>query len=189
MKFWPSENLLFVTALEEEEIHLRMQQLLEGKNATYEGEHTGENFNITPLNKEEVRRRNQQLEKGKGSSFESEFSDPDFRLKRILFHRRSFVPVIIGNIEYGAGETMLWVKIRLHTFTSVLLILMLVVFVVMYYDLLRRLTALREISFVQFLPLIFPVGLYTMTMLAFKSGSYKVKHDLCKIFQARIYER
>ena len=189
MKFWPSEDVLFVTALEEEDIRLRMQQLLEGKNATYEGEYTGESFNITPLNKEEVRRRNQQLEKGKGSSFESEFNSQNFRLKRILFNRRPFIPVIKGNAEYGVGETRLWVKIRLHAFTIVLLIVMLVAFVVMYYYLLRRLTALQEISFVQFLPLIFPVGLYTMTMPSFKSGSYKVKHDLCKIFQARIYER
>lgn len=147
MKFWPADDLVFVTALDEKEVRHRMLLLVKARNASYTGDVNGNNF----------------------------------RIRRDIQYRNSFLPIVSGTIEPGIGTTMLRVKMRMHLFVTVFEVLWLTIS--FSFALLALFQPAREAVV---FPLMFCVGGYAMAMIAFYLEARIVKRDFRNTFAAHI---
>ncbi len=102
MKLLPSEKLIYKTHLSKDEIINRLKNETEAKQwIRTGGVFTDEKY----------------------KTFEGIVNEDSFQICRIIRYRNSFLPQIEGEIEQEKENTLVHIKMRLHTFVIVFLII------------------------------------------------------------------
>lgn len=123
------------------------------------------------------------LVKARNASYIGDVNGNNFRVRRDIQYRNSFLPIVSGTIEPGMGTTTLRVKLRMHTIVTVFEVLWLTVS--FFFALLTLLQ--REYKAILY-PLMFCAGGYAMAMIAFHLEARIIKRDFRSQFAARISE-
>ncbi|PYF74416.1 hypothetical protein [Pedobacter nutrimenti] len=160
MNLLPFENIYYKTKLKAEEVICRLN------------EHVGPE---KPL-------LSSILVTGSDKPYEGEIYGKQFQIRRIINYRNSFLPRISGVVKEEAGETQIFVKMRLHLFVMVFLSVFCVFLI-----------GISVLIFCKEDGVIFPWTLvpiamllfaFTMTVGCFKVESKRSKKDLKEIFEA-----
>lgn len=165
MNLLPYENITYKTALTPEQIVEKIQNVIEPKKT----------FRMTGIFSSKDHR-----------PYEGEVDHNSFDIRRIIGYRNSFLPIIKGQIEQDINGTTIIVKMRVHYFVTV--------FMLVWYGSLGSaflgifFSALFDGSF-EYIGL-FPLAMfffgYLMTIVGFKSESEKSKKFLAKVFDSEI---
>jgi len=166
MKFLPFENLKFSTQIKEEEILKRLNNLVEAKSGF-------SFFNFYDPNSKPYR---------------GEIGGTHFKIKRRIFYRNSFLPVITGDIEQDILGTTIHVKMRLTIYTTVFLCFWCAILGPLSVGFLRFGFASKTFDAFQLIPCGMLLFAYAMTMIFFKIESRRSIKDLKKAFDAEVAE-
>lgn len=165
MKYLPFENITYQTKLDSEEILSRINEIIEPKKT----------LRMTGI-----------FGSSDHKPYEGSINGSSFNINRIIGYRNSFLPRIKGNIEKDFGKTKVNVKMRLHPFV---LVFMIVWCGGVGLGFLAFLTA--TIGKGTFEPaILIPLGMllfgYGLTTGGFKYESIKSKKYLAELFEAEI---
>jgi hypothetical protein len=164
MKYLPFENIMYRTRLDPDEVKRRLSEVIEPER--------------TPSLKELfLGRRNHKPYQGR-------IVHNSFQMVRIIGYRNSFLPRIKGSIEKDFSGTKVKVKMRLHPFVGVVMLIWLTV------------VAVLGVVFLASeggnLSLLFPFGMllfgYALMTGSFKYESIKSKRHLAELFEAQMEE-
>ncbi len=162
MKYFPTENLIFRTKLNESEVLSRLSNCIEpektfrfslfggGSSKAYEGQVYGQNFDI----------------------------------KRIIGYRNSFQPNISGIISHDFNGVFVKVKMRLSIFVIVFLCIWCGFVGIAFIVFLLSSFGSHKFNPAMLIPLGMLTFVYLLTMVCFKFESHKSKKDLQKILEA-----
>ncbi|WP_338814353.1 hypothetical protein V9L05_03175 [Bernardetia sp. Wsw4-3y2] len=167
MKYLPYENLTYKTHLSKEEILKRLNNKTEP---------------------EQWIRMSGVFSSGKHKEYEGVINENSFKISRIIGYRNSFLPRIEGKIEEGKGSTLIHIKMRLHTFVLVFLVIWLSVMFIAATFLIT--TFSREVShqsissLASFTPFLMIIIISIVTILAFHYEGNKSKEFFQNLFEA-----
>ncbi|WP_291725718.1 hypothetical protein [Bernardetia sp.] len=173
MTLLPYENLTYKTHLSKEEIVRRIQQETEPKQM--------------------FRMRGFLASNKKYKAYEGEIQPNNFKINRIIGYRNSFLPQIKGEIEDQTEYTLIHIKMRLHTFVIVFLIIWL--FFMTGVGSIVGLTLFQEpenqsfTSLIFFMPILMAILISVITCLAFHYEGNKSKEFFEKLFEAEKTEQ
>lgn len=165
MKFLPKENITFKTKLKEDEIIIRLSEIIEPekfirfslfgtvKSKAYEGTVTGKTFSI----------------------------------KRIIGYRNSFLPRITGYIEHDMHGTAIKVRMRLQIFVYLFLSIWCSGAGIGGFYIIKNIISDPEFNpWIIFIPIGMLLFVYLMTLGAFKYESSRSIKDLQTLFEAEL---
>ena len=163
MKLLPFENIIYRTNLPNEDIRNRLNDIIEPKKKFSFGE--SEN-NLT-------------------KKYKGEFKDSYFNIARKINYWNSSLPRIKGVIYGDKNGSIIKVKMRLHIFPIVFLIIWNSIVGIIF--LLMLLTSISEN---EFNPIILgPIGMivfvYLLSLIGFKFESKKSKNDFAELFDSK----
>lgn len=125
----------------------------------------------------------------KGKAYEGRIDGRKFKIKRIIFYRNSFLPLIWGSIESELGATVIRVRMRLHPLVNGFFWLFLVGLAAVCIAMLFQADHVQNAhAFRKSIPFIILPIMYSMALLGFKYESSRAKRDLLAIFDANKME-
>ena len=164
MLFLPFEKLTYTTLLSENEICNRINCLTKASRAF----------------------RSKYYPEIKISEYEGEVIGATFDLRRAIWYRNSFLPLMSGTIETTVTGTILKVKMQMHL---AVMIFMCIWFAGTLFGTVAVFSFQRFAMGTYFpLPFVLLLAGYGMMMLGFKLESRKAKNDLQKLFEAEMTE-
>jgi len=120
----------------------------------------------------------------RSQSYSGSIKENSFELKRVIYYRNSFLPIIFGSIEKGTLGTRVSVRVRPHLFVLIfggiwcgIVGLVAIIFLVVSLASLRFQPGM-------FIPLLMFAFGYALIMGAFKYESRRSKKDLAQLFNA-----
>lgn len=158
--FLPFENLRYCTKLSSEEIIVRLSEKIEPEKT----------FRFASLSKIPHK------------AYEGKIENGSFNISRIINYRNNFLPIIKGRIEQSTNETMISIKMRMHIFVIIFMVLWLgiaglICFAILIFS--------NETGFT---PVLISFGMfiagYIIMTGGFKYESYKSKKYLAELFEA-----
>lgn len=166
MKWLPKEDIVYRTYLKEEELISRLNELME----------PAKTFRINFFGL------------GKSKAYEGTIDGKRFEMKRLIGYRNSFLPKISGEIYKEYDGLKIKVKMRLHTFVVVFLIIWMSFVGIAGIASLVALFTSKTTQQMLFIPGAMLIFAYVLTMGAFKFESLKSKKQLKELFEADIQE-
>ncbi|MDH4471519.1 MAG: hypothetical protein QE487_02870 [Fluviicola sp.] len=165
-KYLPKEDQVYFSPFKKEEVLVRLGDILEPEKM--------------------VRIRFFGLGRRSGKFYEGSINNDSFEMKRIIGYKNSFIPKISGNVENTLGGSLIHVKMRLHVFVMI--------FMIVWMSLVGIAALICTLVLIiggRFNPfLLIPIGMflfgYLLTLGAFKYESARTKEDLKQIFEATI---
>lgn len=165
MKYLPFENITYKTKLSSEEVINRIRNNIEPKRT----------FKITGI-----------FGNGSHKAYEGTVNGMSFNIVRIIGYRNSFLPRIKGEIERDSFGTKINVKMRLHPFVLVFMIIWCSGVGLGFFSFLNA--SLKKGTFEP--EILIALGMlllaYGLTTVAFKYESIKSKQYLAQLFDAEI---
>jgi len=150
MKYLPFEKYIFETSLSPEEVFKRISENIEPER-TFRFQMLGNNYN---------------------KPYEGKIEGRNFRLKRLISYRNSFLPVLIGTVEPTLNTTYIKFRMRLiHFVLGFMILWMTIIFIVTISMLLMGLS--NGFKPPMLIPAVMLAFGYLLTTLAFKYESKK----------------
>ena len=175
MKLLPSEDIIYETKLEPEEVLKKIDDIIES-----EAFHKA-NKPILYLTIGYFRNRNHK-------PYIGSIDENSFNIRRIIDYRNSFNPRIYGTVENDAGKTKVYVKIKLAPLVIAFIIAW-VAFAIQFFLGVLTISIQRQtlIPFI-FLPPVMLAIAYAATFYFFNSESKYSKKYLAQLLEAEILE-
>lgn len=167
MKYLPYENITYTTKLAAEEVRSRLIELVESP---------------------EKPRLKKILGSGSTDAYGGGVYKSHFEISRIIGYRNSFLPQIKGEVEQDYGETKVHVKMRLHMFVMIFMVLWLGGVGVGLVAVLTYAIQNETFEILMIIPAFMFVFGYALTVGAFKYESIKSKKFFAQLFEAKIEE-
>jgi len=167
MALLPFENITYRTALSEEEVIRRLTDFIEPKKV----------FRMSFSRSSSAK------------PYEGEITGRQFTINRIITYRNSFLPEITGTIQRDNNATVIHVKMRLHVFVLIFLLIWCSIvgtFVRVSVTSLMGAIQGHKIENQDLIPLGMIVLMCVLTIGAFKFESSKSKKDLQKLVEGEI---
>ncbi|MFT6502226.1 MAG: hypothetical protein ACJASQ_002352 [Crocinitomicaceae bacterium] len=165
MKYLPFENITYKTKLESEEALNRLGNVIEAKKT----------FRMTGL-----------FGSVNHNPYEGSIHGNSFKINRIIGYRNSFLPQITGVIEKDYSGTKIKVKMRLHTFVIVFLIIWVGIVGIACLSFLSMMFTSQDFQPMNLIPFGMLIFVYALVTGGFKYESIKSKKYLAQLFEAEI---
>jgi hypothetical protein len=167
MRFLPFEKITYSTKLKEEEILKRLKDLVDPAKSGFSF------FNFYYPN---------------SKPYAGKINGNQFKIKRRIFYRNSFLPVITGNIEQDILGTTVHIKMRLTIYTTIFLCFWCAILVPVSVGFLVISFTSNSFDQMQLIPWGMLLFAYVMTMVFFKIESRRSIKDLKKAFDIEVIE-
>lgn len=169
MKFLPYEELVYHSVLRPDDVIYRLGENLEPERT----------FRMKGI-----------FFTGSDKPYEGWVSDEGrFSIRRVIAYKNSFLPVIEGEIVRESFGSRIKVKMRLHRFVLVFMIVWMTIVGIAAFAMTVAFLNDPSIDRMSIIPIgMFGFG-YLLTILAFKYESNRSKKELAKLFEAELEEK
>ena len=165
MKFLPFENITYETSLDQNEVYQRLDEVIEPSTVFRKATIFG-STNDKP--------------------YEGSFSGNTFKIIRIIGYRNSFLPRIKGTIETSYNGTKVNVKMRLHPFVIVFMLVWFGLTGVGCFAALANIFGNESFDSMNMRPFGMLIFGYALVTLGFKYESIKSKKFFAQLFEVKL---